>query len=93
MAMSSGAGNSSSSDREYNRNQGSNALYKSDAFYDSLTPNNGGEENPCESGSGRDDERENGDISNTEVFEVRMDLTDDLLHMVPFVSHSFTFVI
>ncbi|XP_004303464.1 PREDICTED: F-box/LRR-repeat protein 15 [Fragaria vesca subsp. vesca] len=88
MAMSSGAGNSSSSDKDYSRNQGSNVLYKSGAFYHSLVPNNGGEENPFESGSGKDDERDNGDTSNTEDFEVRMDLTYDLLHMVfSFLDH------
>lgn len=93
MATSSGAGNSSSSDRDYSRNQGSNVLYKSEAFYHSLVPNNGGEENPFESVSGKDDERDNGDTSNSEDFEVRMDLTDDLLHMVITVSHIYTFVI
>ncbi|XP_050367142.1 F-box/LRR-repeat protein 15 [Argentina anserina] len=88
MALTSGAGNSSSSDRDYSRSQGSNALYKSEAFYHSITPNNGDEENRYDSGSGKDDERDNNDTSNTEDFEVRMDLTDDLLHMVfSFLDH------
>ncbi|KAM5566156.1 F-box/LRR-repeat protein 15 [Rosa sericea] len=88
MAMSSGAGDSSSSDRDYSRTQGSNVLYKSETFFHSFTPNIGGEENPYESGSGKDDERDKGDTSTTEDFEVRMDLTDDLLHMVfSFLDH------
>lgn len=87
MAMSSGAGNSSSSvDRNYSTSQGSNVPYQSETFFHNFTPNNGGEENPFESGSGKDDESDNGGTSKTDDFEVRMDLTDDLLHMVHIVS-------
>lgn len=87
MAMASGAGNSSSSvDRNYSISQGSNVPYQSETFFHNFTPNNGGEENPFESSSGKDDERDNGGTSKTDDFEVRMDLTDDLLHMVHIVS-------
>lgn len=87
MVISSGAGNSSSSaDRDYRINQGSNVPYKSETFFQNFTPNNGGEESPFESGSGKDDEGDKSGTSKTEDLEVRMDLTDDLLHMVSIAS-------
>lgn len=56
----------------------------------------GGDESNFDSGIGNDGEGDDGDISNVEDDEVRMDLTDDLLHMVSHVgkvvlsfSHSF----
>ncbi|BFG18060.1 hypothetical protein CerSpe_043340 [Prunus speciosa] len=89
MVISSGAGNSSSSaDRDYRINQGSNVPYKSETFFQNFTPNNGGEESPFDSGSGKDDEGDKSGTSKTEDLEVRMDLTDDLLHMVfSFLDH------
>ncbi|KAH0969763.1 hypothetical protein GBA52_028359 [Prunus armeniaca] len=89
MVISSGAGNSSSSaDRDYRINQGSNVPFKSETFFQNFTPNNGGEESPFDSGSGKDDEGDKSGPSKTEDLEVRMDLTDDLLHMVfSFLDH------
>ncbi|PQP99266.1 F-box/LRR-repeat protein 15 [Prunus yedoensis var. nudiflora] len=89
MVISSGAGNASSSaDRDYRINQGSNVPYKSETFFQNFTPNNGGEESPFDSGSGKDDEGDKSGTSKTEDLEVRMDLTDDLLHMVfSFLDH------
>ncbi|CAN6682461.1 unnamed protein product [Malus baccata var. baccata] len=89
MAMSSGAGNSSSSaERDYRINQSSFVPFKSETFFQDTTTNNGGEEGPFDSGSGKDDEGDNSGTSKTEDLEVRMDLTDDLLHMVfSFLDH------
>lgn len=82
-AITSGDGNSSSSgDRDYNISQGSYAASKNEIFYHNFMLNNGGEENHLDSSSGKDVERDESGTSKTEDFEVRMDLTDDLLHMV-----------
>lgn len=50
--------------------------------------NNVGEENRIDSSGGKDDEGDASGTSKTEDFEVRMDLTDDLLHMVCVSSKS-----
>lgn len=44
--------------------------------------NNAGEENQFDSSGGKDDDGDASGASKVEDFEVRMDLTDDLLHMV-----------
>ncbi|EEF46136.1 conserved hypothetical protein [Ricinus communis] len=87
-AMSSDAGNpSSSSDRDFNLNQSSSVPARNEIFYHNFMWNNSSEENPCDSGGGRDDGDESG-TSKSEDLEVRMDLTDDLLHMVfSFLDH------
>lgn len=41
-----------------------------------------GDKNPSDSGDGKDEEGDETGSLKTEDFEVRMDLTDDLLHMV-----------
>ncbi|KAF3446108.1 hypothetical protein FNV43_RR11287 [Rhamnella rubrinervis] len=88
-AITSGDGNSSSSgDRDYNISQGSYVASKNEIFYHNFMLNNGGEENHFESRSGKDVERDESGTSKAEDFEVRMDLTDDLLHMVfSFLDH------
>lgn len=82
-AITSGDGNSSSSgDRDYNISQGSYVASKNEISYHNFMLANGGEENHFDSSSGKDLERDESGTSKTEDFEVRMDLTDDLLHMV-----------
>lgn len=82
-AITSGAGNSSSSgDRDYNICQGSYVVSKNEIVYHNFMMNDGGEENHFDSSNGKDVERDDSGTSRTEDFEVRMDLTDDLLHMV-----------
>lgn len=91
-AITSGAGNSSSSgDKDYNINQGSNVASKNEIFYHTFMLNTGGEETQDDSISGKDVEGDESGTSKTEDSEVRMDLTDDLLHMV-YVAHSATFL-
>ncbi|KAM1012923.1 hypothetical protein ACFX13_043694 [Malus domestica] len=89
MAMASGAGNSSSSaERDYRINESSFIPYKSETFFQNTTPNIGCEDGPFDSGSGKDDDGDHSGTSKTEDLEVRMDLTDDLLHMVfSFLDH------
>ena len=50
--------------------------------------NNVSEDNQFDSGGGRDNEGDEAGTSKAEDLEVRMDLTDDLLHMVCVASHS-----
>ncbi|WCJ29335.1 F-box family protein [Euphorbia peplus] len=86
--MSSDAGNASSSvDRDYTLSQSSYVQSMNETFYHNFMWNNSSEENPCGSSGVRDDNDENG-TSKLEPLEVRMDLTDDLLHMVfSFLDH------
>ncbi|PON73101.1 F-box domain containing protein [Parasponia andersonii] len=88
-AISSVAGNSSSSgDRHYDISHGSYVASKNEVFYHTFMVNNVGEQNQFDSTGGKDDERDASGTSKTEDFEIRMDLTDDLLHMVfSFLDH------
>ena len=80
--MSSEAGNSSSStDREYTVSP-SPIAFNNEILSLSTMLNDGDDDNPLESNDGRDDEGDGFPISQMEDSEVRMDLTDDLLHMV-----------
>ncbi|KAF5468651.1 hypothetical protein F2P56_012790 [Juglans regia] len=88
-SVGSNAGNSrSSAERVYHISQGSSIPTENQLFYHSPTMTDGGDENPSESSDGKDDGGDEiGDLK-TEDFEVRMDLTDDLLHMVfSFLDH------
>ncbi|KAG8657229.1 hypothetical protein MANES_03G053433v8 [Manihot esculenta] len=87
-AMSADAGNSSSSaDRDFSLGQSSSAPSGNEIFYHNFMWSNSNDENPSDSSGGRDDEHEGG-TSKSEDLEVRMDLTDDLLHMVfSFLDH------
>lgn len=77
------AGNSSSSaDRDYHISQGSSFPSKNQIFYHTLTMSDGGGKNSSESSDGTDDVGDKSGSPRLEDFEVRMDLTDDLLHMV-----------
>lgn len=88
-AMSSEAGNSSSSaDREYN------VAHAPIAFNNEILPltsmlNDGNDDNPHDSDDGRNEEGDGFGASKMEDSEVRMDLTDDLLHMVSIDMHVF----
>lgn len=82
-AVFSNAGNSSSSaDRDYHINQGSSFPSKNQIFYQTSTMSDGGGKNASESSDGTDDVGDESGSPRLEDFEVRMDLTDDLLHMV-----------
>lgn len=75
-------------ERGYNINQGS---LKNESHYPSLILAEGETENLIVSSNGRD----NRDGCNTPQMDdmgVRMDLTDDLLHMVLIISLSFTYI-
>ncbi|KAK2645012.1 hypothetical protein Ddye_020207 [Dipteronia dyeriana] len=81
-AMSSDAGSSSSSaDRDYNISHGSSVPTNNEMIFHNFVWNKGGDDNSLDSNGGNDDGDENG-TSKLEDLEVRMDLTDDLLHMV-----------
>lgn len=81
-AVSSNAENSSSSqERDYHISQGSSPS-KNQIFYHTLTMIDGGDKNPSEFTDENDDEGHESDTLRTEDLESRMDLTDDLLHMV-----------
>ncbi|XP_027333810.1 F-box/LRR-repeat protein 15 isoform X3 [Abrus precatorius] len=72
---------------DYDYVQGS-SLRNSDTCYDAFTLMCSGKESNFDSRCGKDDEAYDSDISNVEDAEVRMDLTDDLLHMVfSFLDH------
>ncbi|KAF2285042.1 hypothetical protein GH714_037530 [Hevea brasiliensis] len=87
-AMSSDAGNTSSSaDRDFRLSQSSSVPSRNEISYHNFMWNYISDENPCDSSGGRDDGDEGG-TSKSEDLEVRMDLTDDLLHMVfSFLDH------
>lgn len=79
--MPSDAGNSSSTaDRDYDFGQGSTSSHNG-VFYQNFLLNNDGDGNPFDKSGGKGDGDENGSPK-PEDLEVRMDLTDDLLHMV-----------
>jgi hypothetical protein len=79
---SSDVGDSTSSaDRDLGLTQSSSISSNNEICYHNFMWNNNSDENPFDSSGGRD----GGDdsvISNSEDLDVRMDLTDDLLHMV-----------
>ena len=82
-AICSVAGNSNSSgDRNYDNTHGSFVASKNEIFYHTFMLNNVDEENQVDSSGGKDNEEDESGTSKTEDLEVRMDLTDDLLHMV-----------
>lgn len=82
-AAFSNAGNSSSAtERDYLISQGSSIASKNQIFYHTVTMTDSGDKNPSDSGDGKDEEGDETGSLKTEDFEVRMDLTDDLLHMV-----------
>lgn len=62
--------------------QGSSLQYNNDTYYDAFTLMNTSEENNFDSSHVEDSEEDGNDISKIEDVVVRMDLTDDLLHMV-----------
>ncbi|OMO67030.1 hypothetical protein CCACVL1_20848 [Corchorus capsularis] len=77
---------SSFADRNYSMNQGSSILPNNGIFYHNFMLNNGGDGHPFDANVGKDEDDEGG--MRTEDFEIRMDLTDDLLHMVfSFLDH------
>ncbi|XP_042508033.1 F-box/LRR-repeat protein 15 isoform X1 [Macadamia integrifolia] len=88
IAMSSGAETSTSSaDGDQNISQGSVPSGNEMVLYLSLTPNGGDYGNPMDS-NGEGDKDGGGNSTKIEDVEVRMDLTDDLLHMVlSFLDH------
>ncbi|XWS26471.1 hypothetical protein CRYUN_Cryun26dG0035300 [Craigia yunnanensis] len=73
-------------ERDYNINQGSSISSNNGIFDHNFMLNNGSDVHPFDANGGKDDEDEGG--LRTEDFEIRMDLTDDLLHMVfSFLDH------
>ncbi|KAL5783523.1 hypothetical protein ACOSP7_008552 [Xanthoceras sorbifolium] len=74
-------GSSSSADRDYNISHGSSVPTNNEMIYHNFVWNKVGDENSFDSNGDKDDGDENG-TSKLEDLEVRMDLTDDLLHMV-----------
>ncbi|GMN63247.1 hypothetical protein TIFTF001_032316 [Ficus carica] len=88
-AICSVAGNSNSSgDRNYDNTHGSFVASKNEIFHHTFMLNNVDEENQVDSSGGKDNEEDESGTSKTEDLEVRMDLTDDLLHMVfSFLDH------
>ncbi|RWR79495.1 F-box/LRR-repeat protein 15-like protein [Cinnamomum micranthum f. kanehirae] len=93
MASSGADASSSPNDEDCNLAQdGSGSAENEPVLFHGSVSNNGGSGNPMESsgggGSGDDDGDEDGCISKVEDSLVRMDLTDDLLHMVfSFLNH------
>ncbi|GLT85604.1 hypothetical protein SLE2022_037910 [Rubroshorea leprosula] len=82
-------GNSSQPiDTGYNISRSSSTPWNNGKFYHVFILNNGGDENPFDSNGGKG----GGDVSvalAVDDLEVRMDLTDDLMHMVfSFLDHS-----
>ncbi|KAJ6743359.1 hypothetical protein OIU85_017328 [Salix viminalis] len=86
--MASGAGNSTpSADRHLGLRQSSSTPSNNDIFYHNFMWNNNSDDNPFDSNGARDD-GDDSITSKSEDLEVRMDLTDDLLHMVfSFLDH------
>ncbi|KAL9444989.1 hypothetical protein AB3S75_018061 [Citrus x aurantiifolia] len=79
---SSDAGASSSlAGGDYNVSQGSSVPGTGEIFCNYFTWNSGGDGNPFDASGGNDGGDDNG-TPKTEDLEIRMDLTDDLLHMV-----------
>ncbi|XP_042965343.1 F-box/LRR-repeat protein 15-like isoform X1 [Carya illinoinensis] len=88
-AVTSKAGSSAiSAERDYQISQGSSFSSKNQMFYHTVTMADGGDKNASKSRDGKDDEGDESGRLETEYLEVRMDLTDDLLHMVfSFLDH------
>ncbi|KAJ6924275.1 F-box/LRR-repeat protein 15 [Populus alba x Populus x berolinensis] len=86
--MASDAGNSTSSaDRHLGLSQSSSIPSNNEIFYHNFMWNNNSDDNPIYSNGARDD-GDDSSTSKSEDLEVRMDLTDDLLHMVfSFLDH------
>ncbi|KAJ6330375.1 hypothetical protein OIU76_009062 [Salix suchowensis] len=86
--MASGAGNSTpSADRHLGLRKSSSTPSNNDIFYHNFMWNNNSDDNPFDSDGARDD-GDDSITSKSEDLEVRMDLTDDLLHMVfSFLDH------
>lgn len=75
-------------DQHYNISHTSSVLIKNNFRYHTASLSDGDDEHPLSSSGGRDDEGDGTGASKMEDFEVRMDLTDDLLHMVfSFLDH------
>lgn len=88
---SSDAGASSSlAGGDYNVSQGSSVPGTGEIFCNYFTWNSGGDGNPFDASGGNDGGDDNG-TPKTEDLEIRMDLTDDLLHMVPSFIQSMIF--
>ncbi|XP_050216810.1 F-box/LRR-repeat protein 15 [Mercurialis annua] len=87
-AMPSDAGDSSSSgDKDVSLSQSSIVPFRNEIYYHNFMWNNSSEENICDNSGGGGDDNESGTLK-SEDLEVRMDLTDDLLHMVfSFLDH------
>ncbi|KAF8393616.1 hypothetical protein HHK36_021860 [Tetracentron sinense] len=89
-AMSPGANISSSpADGDHNTSQSSSVLSENEMIlYLTSMYNVGGNGKPMDSSDGRDSDGDGCGTFKTEELEVRMDLTDDLLHMVfSFLDH------
>lgn len=88
-AVSSNVENSSSAQERDDHNfQGSSTPSKNQMFYHALTMTDGVGKFPSESSDGKDDEGCESGTLRMEELESRMDLTDDLLHMVfSFLDH------
>ncbi|XP_010273918.1 PREDICTED: F-box/LRR-repeat protein 15-like [Nelumbo nucifera] len=73
----------------YDTSQSSSASCENDTInYLNSLPNDGGNGKSADSNNGDDDHGDEGNSSKMEVSEVKMDLTDDLLHMVlSFLDH------
>lgn len=83
MASSGADASSSPSDEDCNHAQGGSGPDENEIFlFHGSVSNNGGSGNSMESGGGGGDNGEGCSISIVEDSLVRMDLTDDLLHMV-----------
>lgn len=86
--MSSNGGSSSSSiDRDCNMGHVSSVSANSEMLCHNFVWNKGGDDNSIDSNGGKDGEDESG-TSQVEDLEVRMDLTDDLLHMVHYFPYN-----
>lgn len=89
-AASDAGASSSIAGGDYNISQGSSVPCTGEIFCNYFLWNSGGDENPFDASGGNDDGDDNG-TSKAEDLEIRMDLTDDLLHMVPCFIHSMIF--
>ncbi|XP_010261912.1 PREDICTED: F-box/LRR-repeat protein 15-like [Nelumbo nucifera] len=79
-------------DGNHDTSQSTSISFENDMFFLGSTPNDGGNGRPvdlnCGGGGDDDGDGEGGSSSKVEDSEVRMDLTDDLLHMVfSFLDH------
>lgn len=74
-----------STGRDYNISQGSSNSSNNGLFDHNFILNDGSDGNPFDGNGGMDEKYEGG--LKAEDFEIRMDLTDDLLHMVCSLNH------